>query len=166
MSSIVAIVLAVSFLNTEPKSHFSTEQAAQCAVTYAFTLDVIRHMEDVPSANRREVRDGLAQWEYELKLSAPDAPVEYLQTAADEAVLLLDQALPVGQGAEAAKARGAYLTESQNVCATLIAGVYGSSEEHPVMPFLRAADAEAGLSVAPMPVSSPAEAELPQRGLR
>ena len=147
------LAMAALSLNMQAgkSGQFSMEEAAECAAIYAFTLDAMRSSTDIPANIRMRVRDGLASWEYELSASAPNARPETLQTAADNAVQLVRDNLPEGQGADAAAARGDFLTAGTEFCAAKIASVYGD-QEHPVIPFLRQSDAEAGLPV-PMPVS-------------
>ena len=159
----ISIMAGASLLMAGPAGHFTTEQAADCAAIQAITLDAMRAASNVPAPIRLKVRNGLAMWEYELSASAEGAPPEKLQKAADSAIAKVHEEMPQGQGADAAAARGEYLTSRSAACATLIAEAYGE-QEHPVMPYLREADAKAGLP-AVTPVSASA-ADDKSRGLR
>ena len=160
---LAAAVLAVA----PPAPHFSTDQAAKCAAIYAFTLDAMMAAPNVPSGIRKETRNGLASWEYELSASAPEAPPQMLQAAVDAAMQELYDNMPEGQGEEAAAARGAYLTRASADCAERLDTAY-NGEEHPVLPFMRKADREAGLRVSPPPApeDAPAAPDPARNGLR
>lgn len=159
-----AALLAVA----PPAPHFSTDQAAKCAAIYAFTLDAMMAAPNVPSGIRKQTRNGLASWEYELSASAPEAPPQVLQAAVDAAMQELYGNMPEGQGEEAAAARGAYLTRSSADCAERLDTAY-NGEEHPVIPFMRKADREAGILPRPAPtaMSAPEAPESEKKsGLR
>lgn len=149
MAALPLILAAV--VSMGPQAKFATEDAVKCAAVYAVTLDAMRHASNVPTEVRKQMRDGLAMWEYELSASAPNATAEALQTAADSAVEAVYANLPDGSGAEAAAARGEYLRAASAACAEGMAAAYQGAE-HPVVPYLAAADAEAGLADMAAPV--------------
>lgn len=164
-------VAAIIFVGPEAK--FTTEEAANCAAVHAITLDAMRKAENVPVPARKKIRDGLAVWEYEINASAPafknDAAAEKWKAAtsklygAAENRIYEDLAASTQEGA--AVARGDYLIKASVECQKMIKAAYGEAE-HPVMPFLREADAKAGLpTVTPVATTAEAEAE-PGRGLR
>ncbi|MEM9232792.1 MAG: hypothetical protein AAGA69_00970 [Pseudomonadota bacterium] len=161
-------LLATAVLTATATAPFTTDQAAKCAAVHAFTLDAMRVATNVPAPIRRRVRDGLAMWEYELSASAPKMSAEKLQAIADAAVTKVHEDLPQGNSPEAAAARGDYLTKASGACANMIATAYGDAE-HPVVPYLREADAKQGVPQ-PLPVSGPlpvaSSLDSDQRGLR
>lgn len=149
-----------------PQPKFSTTEAADCAAYYAFTLDAMLAAPNVPANVRMSMRDGLATWEYELAAANPGASSAMLQAAADAAVQKVRDNMPEGLGSDAAAARGEYLTAGAAKCAARITDVYGD-EDHPVIAFLREADAEAGVLPAPQPVAAAGdELAVSERGLR
>lgn len=138
----LALLAATSLAFASPQGHFSTDEAAECAALYAVTLEAMHGASNVPEDVLGKMRDGLTIWEYELSASAPEASAAILKTAADIAIEKVRASMPDGEGPEAAAARGAFLTKHAGDCEAMIEAAY-EGEEHPVIPFLRAAEEKA-----------------------
>lgn len=168
--SILALSLAMQGATpAAAPSAFSTDEAARCAATFAFTLDAMRTAQGVPVAIQRRMRDGLAIWEYELARSAPGADPATLQAAANRAVGAVRATMPQGDTADAAEARGDFLTEGTARCGKQIETAYRGAE-HPVIPFLRKSELAVAAPPAAQPVVQPVaatgEPKAQRRGLR
>ncbi len=152
-----AIALVSVGAVAEAKSAFSTDEAARCAASFAYTLDAMQAAPSIPQEVRRRMRDGLAIWEYELSASAPGASGDTLQAAANRAVAVIRAGMPDGDAPDVAAQRGDYLTGLTTDCAAKIKTAYGDAE-HPVIPFLREADAQQTAPPAPLPPLAPGQA--------
>ncbi|MEM9422632.1 MAG: hypothetical protein AAF986_09020 [Pseudomonadota bacterium] len=144
---------------------FDTDEAAKCAASFAYTLDAMQAAPSIPQEIRRRMRDGLAIWEYELSASAPNATPAMLQAAANRAVAVVRAGMPDGAGPDIAAQRGDYLTMLTTKCAAKITAAYGD-DEHPVIPFLRQADADALVPPPARETASNEGDEARERGLR
>lgn len=155
-----------------PTMSYDTDAAARCAVAYAFTVDAMQSATGIPQDIRRSMRDGLAVWEYELAASAPGAGDQVLKDAANRAVAYVRAGMPNENTPESATARGDYLLGITKSCRMMVSQVYGDVE-HPVIPFLRQADAGTVVPPAAMPKPMPVNAAAAEptqpaarRGLR
>ncbi|MEM9989199.1 MAG: hypothetical protein AAF723_06730 [Pseudomonadota bacterium] len=146
----IALPIALFTLQT---AAFTTDEAARCAATYAFTLDAMQSATRVPETIYLGMKEGLAIWEYELSASAPNASAAVLQAAADRAVAHVRNGLPEGEGRDNAEARGDYLTAQTKICAQKIDTLYGDTQ-HPVMVLLAANAAPIPDKVPPPPLAA------------
>ena len=110
---------------------FTTEEAAWCGAVFGKMVEAMRSAEGVPDTLRQQAEIGLMVWEYELVASAPGRQ-EYLERSVLGAIDRLGEAMPQGDSAEVANARGDFLVSRAQGCMERVDAVYRNGA-HPVV---------------------------------
>ena len=151
-----------------PPGVFTTDEAAWCGAVFGRMVEAMRTAEGVPDSLRQEAELGLMVWEYELVASAP-GQTERLERVVLGQIDRLAEAMPQGETAEVANARGDFLIARAQGCMERIEEAYQAGP-HPIVQRLLAAQAgpqAQGTVPTALTVEPALPAERPKRrGLR
>ena len=110
---------------------FTTDEAAWCGAVFGRMVEAMRTAQGVPDTMRQEAELGLMIWEYELVASAPGR-TEHIERVVLGQIDRLAEAMPQGESAEVANARGEFLVTRAQGCMERIEQTYQAAP-HPIV---------------------------------